>query len=235
VKERSDFKKLLGEYLFRTTKPDDSSYEPFWLNLTDTVSTVMTHCYFSSVKIQFLGDIVRYFVNSVFELLFQQICSYSVGIQVKMLIEFIERWISDCMKKFNLNSDISDVELEPLRQAANTLLFRQKGDLLKPDIRQAVCALFRPLQISQILDGYRPDEFDITALPDGLVDKIAKQDSIYTLPNSFDPQLSKALSFHFKMETLLFDKLEIPKVILDKPAFSFLKRNPTQNQIVSPW
>jgi len=31
------------------------------------------------------------------------------------------------------------------------------------------------------------------------------------------------------MEKLNFDKLEIPKVILDKPAFSFLKKRTTKN------
>jgi len=73
---------------------------------------------------------------------------------------------------------------------------------------------------------------------EALIEKIAKQDSTYIpLLNTFDPKSSRSLLFNYPMNTLTFDKLEIPKVILDKPAFSFLKPRLSQSNeaIVSPW
>jgi len=241
MKERSDLKKLLVDYLFseRSFKPDDSNFEPFWVQLSDTVITVMTHIYFDGVKIQFLSALINYFVTSVFELISQRLCSYSVGIQVKLFIEFIERWMTNLIRKCDLEySNIIEVELEPMRQAANVLFLRQKADLLKPDIRETVCHLLRPIHISQILAGYRPDSFDIIPVSEALIEKIAKQESTYIpLLNTFDPKSSRSLLFNYPMKKLTFDKLEIPKVILDKPSFSFLnpKLSPIEKRIVSPW
>jgi len=120
---------------------------------------------------------------------------------------------------------IIEVELEPMRQAANILCLSQKADLLNKDFREAVCAVLRPAYIAKILNGYTPDNFDKTKVQQTLIDKIAQQDSTYIhLPNSYEPKQPLPLHFNFVMDKLKFDRLEIPKVILDKPAFSFLKR-----------
>jgi len=240
VKERLEVKTRLEEYLFSESKTDDTKFQSFWEQLTDTVTNIMAHSYFPGVKTQFLNRLLSYLVICVMDGLFKQVCSYSVGVQVKMLIDLIEKWTNDLMKKNGLDCpNIIEVELEPLRQASSILCLRQKTDLLKSDIRQALCSLLRPIQISQILDGYRTDNFDKVAVPQGLVEKIVQQDSTYTpLPNTFDLKLSpRPLQFNFQMDKLNFDRLEIPKVILDKPAFSFLKKRITSNDnlIVSPW
>jgi len=118
-----------------------------------------------------------------------------------------------------------------MRQAANILCLSQKADLLKKEFREAVCSLLRPTHISKILNGYHPDNFDKTRVQQTLIDKITQQESTYVkLPNTYNPsEPLTPLQFSFEMEKLNFDRLEIPKVILDKPAFSFLKKRTTKN------
>jgi len=103
--------------------------------------------------------------------------------------------------------------------------------LAKQDFREAVCALLRPAHIALILDGYRRDQFDKEPVPQSLINTISKQEPTYNnLPDTFDPHHRKPLNFLFLMSDLNLDKLALPKVILDKPAFSFLKRAANNDQ-----
>jgi len=121
-----------------------------------------------------------------------------------------------------------------MRQASNILCLSQKADLLQKDFREAVCSLLRPTHIAKILNGYHPDNYDKTRVQQSLIDKITQQESTYTsVPQTYEPTSSLLpLLFSFTMEKLNFDRLEIPKVILDKPAFSFLKKRTTKNGYV---
>jgi len=220
---------LISPSALSIVQDDQSSLAHFFVQFTDWVNTVARHCIFDGVKKQFICRIVHYLVASGMEVLFTQACSYSMGIQVKMFITKVEDWVRGKVGQEFIA--LAEVELEPMRQAANILCLLQKSDLAKQDFREAVCALLRPAHIALILDGYRGDQFDKEPVPQSLINTISKQEPTYkNLPDTFDPHHPKPLDFLFLMSDLNLDKLALPKVILDKPAFSFLKRAANNEQ-----
>jgi len=102
--------------------------------------------------------------------------------------------------------------------------------------REKICPLLRPLHISQILSGYKLNITDSFPVSKEIIEEIVQVDSTYTdTLETFDPnRKSDPLHFNFTMEKLNLDKLEIPKIILDKPGFHFLSRSPG-NYPLSPW
>jgi len=156
------------------------------------------------------------------DILFLQASSYSMGIQVKMFVNKVEEWVRGRVELELV--PMADTQLEPLRQAANVLCLLQKSELIKFDFRQAVCPLLRPAHITMILEGYLPDQYDKEPVPKWLINKINAEESSYIpLPNTLESNKFKQLDFSFEMTPLDFNKIILPKVILEKPCFSYLK------------
>jgi len=222
VIERLD-KKTILEYIFshRTTK--QFILETF--QLTDTVKTIFNHAYWNGIKVQFLNRLMFHFVTTVLDGLFRTSCTYTVGIKVSLLHSEIDYWLNEHYHEY-YNTVLEG--LQPMQQAGKILLLPRKSDLLQNDLRENIAPYIRPTHIGAILYDYHSDEFSPEESPvtTELIETISHQDSTYTITShTYDPNKEPTpLHFNFPMEHIDLETVVLPKVILDKPAFSFLLR-----------
>jgi len=145
--------------------------------------------------------------------------------QLKMVLTKIEEWAR--AKIGHDYGQIANEELDPAREAANVLFFLNKKDLTQESTRNTVCPRLRPVHIRHLLQKYKPDEFDQEVIPQSLLQTLDQQEQSYFItPKTFNPSLRKALELNFEMSPLDLSYLTLPKLVVDRSGFSFLKSNP---------
>jgi len=134
-------------------------------------------------------------------------------------------------------STLAEEELEAVRQAANILCLFQKSDLAQDEFRETVCPLLRPKHIWLLLQTYIPDQFDSTQIPTSLLAQLKQKEENYKATDKMfdlDYQI-QPLKFDFEfVPQLNFESINVPKVVIDRPGFAFLKGSgTTSNMYVS--
>jgi len=200
--------------------------------LMEYITLSNEHCVFYSIRKTFFQRIFKFFVTSTMDALLQSGTSYGGGIQLKMLLTQMQEWARN-----KIGSDIgalAEEELEAVRQAANVLCLLQKCDLAQDEFRQTVCPLLRPKYIWLLLQSYRPDQFDSATIPASFLSQIIQKEEFYKVTErtfEFNDNKKQPLRFDFEfVPPLDLVNINIPKVILDRPGFSFLKSNVTTSK-----
>jgi len=191
--------------------------------ILDYISSSEHHFIFLFIRKQFLRRIFHYLAACFLDSLCQDRGnSYGIGIQLKLVLTKIEEWTR--AKVGTEYGQIAVEELEPVRQAANVICYVSKEDLLQETTRNAVCPTLRPAHLSHLLKAYKPDQFDNTVTSASLLSTLDKQDQKY-VPTSktFNPSLTTPLDFNFEMSRLDLSYIILPKLVIDRSGFSFLK------------
>jgi len=181
------------------------------------------HCVFDSIRKQFFRRIFHYLAASLLDALCQERGnSYGVGIQLKLVLTRIEEWART--KIGTEYGQIANDELEPARQAANVICFIKKDDLLQNTTRVTVCPNLRPAHLTHLLKAYKPDQFDQEIMSPTTLLALEKQEVSY-VPNSktFNPTLMAPVDLNFEMSRLDLSNITLPKLVVDRSGFSFLK------------
>jgi len=156
--------------------------------------------------------------KTLLEALHEDGTSFSQGIQLKMVISQIEEWART--KGGPELAKAAEQQLEAPREAANAICFAPKSELLKETLRRDICPHLPPTMLASILAGYRPDSFDSEKVAPKLVEDLRKLPAV---ANAFDPDDFKPLEFELELTPLDFTHIQLPRLLLDRPGFAFLK------------
>jgi len=209
------------------------------LNKTMDYISSSEHCVFGEIKKQFFRRVYHFLAASLLDALCQERGnSYGVGIQLKMVLTKIEEW---ARSKIGAEyGTIAYEELEPARQAANVICILNKEELVNsPTTQSTVCPHLRPAHISHLLKAYKPDQFDKEVIPVTVLATLDKQELSYTPnPKTFNPSLMIPLDLSFEMPRIDLSNVALPRLVVDRSGFSFLKSNfgvSTDSKPVEKW
>lgn len=195
----------------------------------DFVPPSAEHCVFDAVRKQFFRRIFHFLTASLLDLLCREKGnSYGVGIQLKMILTRIEEWART--KVGHEFGQLANEELEAARQAANVLCLLKKADLTQESTRITVCPKLRPAHVRHILQAYKPDQFDKEILPASLLQALDKQELTFTATaTTFNPLARTPLELNFEMPPVDLTNIALPKLVVDRSGFSFLKSGTSSN------
>jgi len=93
-----------------------------------------------------------------------------------------------------------------------------------------VCPRLRPAHVRHLLQAYKPDQFDKEVLPASLLQALDQQEQTYTSSaKTFNPMARIPLDLNFEMPTLDLRDIFLPKLVVDRSGFSFLKSGTGSN------
>lgn len=191
--------------------------------LLDFVKLVQEHGVYEAIRIHFYNRILHYITCSLIEALNDGGNSFSQGIQLKMVVTQFEEWASK--KVSPAFGKIAEKCLAPAREAANVINFPSKKDMLQASIRSEICPLLRPSLLADMLAGYKADMFDSEPINPKLLEDLRKLDaSFVATQQTFEPQEQVPLPFEVELTPLDFSKVQLPKLVIDRPGFAFLKQ-----------
>lgn len=209
----------------KIVQDDKASLGEVLNKILDYISASAEHCIFDSIRKQFFRRIFHYLAASLLDALCQERGnSYGVGIQLKLVLTRIEEWARS--KIGHEYGQVANDELEPARQAANVICFLKKDDILQVTTRETVCPNLRPAHLSHLLKAYKPDQFDKEITSPSILLALDKQELTYIATSkTFNPTLMAPVDLNFEMTRLELSSIGLPKKVVDRSGFSFLKSN----------
>lgn len=173
--------------------------------------------------------------------------SCGMGLQLKMAMSQLEEWLTTTNP---VCASMIQQATKASRQAADVLCLRQKESLAQDSTRESVCPDLAVRHLKKLLLNYKPDMY----VPSSLARKSPTHSLTLfrfddTVPNKAELEalsvkekkesgMRKSSSFASRISldsvTTEFDDVKteqivIPKIVIDRPSFSFLKSKAVQS------
>eukprot|EP01125_Pyxidicula_operculata_P010853 TRINITY_DN3569_c2_g1_i1.p1 TRINITY_DN3569_c2_g1~~TRINITY_DN3569_c2_g1_i1.p1 ORF type:complete len:827 (-),score=244.81 TRINITY_DN3569_c2_g1_i1:359-2839(-) len=187
--------------------------------LHEYCSLVISHGVFDGVKYQVFKQLFHAITANLLDACTRTESSSFQGIQLKLIITKFE----DLIRNKYGNQYAKEVQqaMEPARQAANILCLPSKKNLVIEKTRNEVYPNLTPNQLIHLLTSYHV-ETDEEEMPKTLLEDLEKLSDVVTNDDVFDPNERPPLLLDFDL-TLEIPSLTLPKTLLDRPGFAFLK------------
>eukprot|EP01129_Flabellula_baltica_P012350 TRINITY_DN5569_c0_g1_i1.p1 TRINITY_DN5569_c0_g1~~TRINITY_DN5569_c0_g1_i1.p1 ORF type:complete len:606 (+),score=108.60 TRINITY_DN5569_c0_g1_i1:715-2532(+) len=212
---------LMFETLLSSER-DVSTINPSSVPGVDEIKKVLSRFFeflYSNIKIEGVKQQLEQhcfgiFTKLGFSAMQSNTTTYGKGLALKMVVSHIEEWVQS-------NPSTKDVPtsqyIAPLLEAMNILCFPSKRELTRASLRGNVWPSLSPDLVVGLLESYNNDDFDPVPLPDTVIEEVRK------LPSKISASGMELYFEKIDWSKSPWDQVEIPEVLLELPAFSFLK------------
>jgi hypothetical protein len=195
--------------------------------LADVFKNMTQNNIIDGLKYQIQLLIFEYLDTRLLQLMMEH-SSCGMGLQLKMAMSQLEEWLTTTNP---LCSSMIQQATKASRQAADVLCLRQKESLVQDSTRESVCPDLAVRHLKKLLVNYKPDIFDDTVLNKSELDALSakeKKEGGVRKSRSFASRISLD-SVTTEFDDVKPEQIVIPKIVIDRPSFSFLKSKSVQS------